>query len=612
MRLVLVLSAAGIAGALTPPPVAGADQVCIRATTPNFELYTTESQGRASEAVLHFEKVRTFFIRNNKAIQLPAYPVRIVAFRSEKDYRPYSPSQNAIAFYQPGLHHETIVMQGLGSMFYEVAVHEYVHLVMREYGDRLPLWLQEGMAEYYSTLKASGKDSVKVGEFPERSIGVLSSQTWMDPAALFRADQAWLARASREQGGVFYAQSWAVTHMLALSDAYRPRYAQFLTEILGGGATAEVLRKVYGKSLEQLDADLKYYFTGSLFKAYVFPFGLETQTAPPEIRPATPLEWRVALADLDAMRPEKREQARQSYARLAAENPGSWEPRMGLAYLEVAAHDTAAASLQFASAEKLGCRDPRAFLHWGMYAPPEGGSRERARVFLKAAEFKPGDSLITYHAGLGLAEAGDCEMALEQLTKLKSVTAKQAPDYLQAVAVCAHNTGQDSRAQAAAKQLLSLARTPQEEQSATALVQMVNASRLGPAPPGTIWTATRSNEAPSTEAPAAGAESQLAAAPSLPQQSTVPAPSAKRVEGLLVQVDCLGTGARLWLQTGDSKAAFMIQEGSALTLLRGGHSIQEDLQCGPQRRAQKAVIRYREKPDAGSSSQGIVQVLEFP
>ena len=607
----LVLWAAAIAGALTPPPAAGADQ-WIRATTPNFELYTTEGQGRAREAVLFFEKVRTFFIRNNKAIQLPAYPVRIVAFRSEKDYRPYSPNQNASAFYQSGLHHETIVMQGLGSTFYEVAVHEYVHLVMREYAHRLPLWLQEGLAEYYSTLSALGKDSVKVGEFPKNSTGMLSSYGWMDPATLFRADQAWLARASREQAGVFYAQSWAVTHMLALSDDYRPRYEQFLKETLGGGTTAEVLQKVYGKSVEDFHADLKYYFTRSLFKAYVFPFGLEAQTAPPDIRPATPLEWGVALADLDVERPEKREQARQSYARLATENPGSWEPRMGMAYLELSVRDTAAASLQFASAEKLGCRDPRAFLHWAMYAPPEGDPRELARVFLKAAEFKPGDPLVTYRAGLGLAAAGDCEMALEQLSKLKSVTPEQAPNYLQAVAVCAHNTGQDSRAQAAAKQLLSLARTPQEEESANTFVQMANGSRLQSAPSGTIWTATRSSEAPSTHSPAAGAESQPAAAPGLLLHSTVPAPSAKRMEGLLVQVDCLGTSARLWLQTGDSKIAFLIQEGNALTLLRGGQSVQEELKCGPQRPAQKAVIRFSETTDAGSSSQGIVRVLEFP
>jgi hypothetical protein len=76
-------------------------------------------------------------------------------------------------------------------------------------------------------------------------------------------------------------------------------------------------------------------------------------------------------------------------------------------------------------------------------------------------------------------------------------------------------------------------------------------------------------------------------------------------------VDCLGTGARLWLQTGDRKAAFMIPKGDDVMLLRGGQSTKEDLTCGPQRPPQKAVIRYSESPDAASSSQGIVRALEF-
>ena len=478
----LVFLAAAIAGALAPTPATGAAQVWIRATTPNFELYTTESPAKAREAVLHFEKVRAFFIRSSKELELPAYPVRIVAFRSEQEYRPYSPNQNASAYYHGGVHHDTVVMQGLGGAFDAVAVHEYVHLVLRNSNAELPLWLQEGMAEYYSTLRPSGKETVTVGEFPVGRGRFPAGYAWMDAEALFRADRAWFARAGGEQVRVFYAQSWATTHMLALSGHYRHKYPQFLREITGGTSTAEALRKVYGKTAGQFHAELKNYFRVSLFKANVFPFSLETQTDPPDIRPATALEWRIALADLDAARPDKKDQARQAYATLAAENPESWEPRMGMAYLELLARNRAAASQQFAAAEKLGCRDPRAFLHWGMYAPAEGGPRERARVFLKAVEFKPGDPVIAYNAGLGLAAAGDCEAALPHLLKLPSITPDQAPAYLRAVAVCAHNTGEDARAQAAAKQLRSRARTPQEEQAADALVRMAGEPIHRPSP----------------------------------------------------------------------------------------------------------------------------------
>jgi Flp pilus assembly protein TadD len=117
-----------------------------------------------------------------------------------------------------------------------------------------------------------------------------------------------------------------------------------------------------------------------------------------------------------------------------------------------------------------------------MYAPAEGGPRERAREFLKAVELKPGDPVIAYNAGLGLAAAGDCEAALPHLLKLPSITPEQAPDYLRVVAICAHNTGQDARAQVAAKQLRSLARTPQQEEAAEALLRMVSEPLPRPGP----------------------------------------------------------------------------------------------------------------------------------
>src|SRR5579862_7893540 len=63
----------------------------LRLSTPHFELYTDAGEKRGREAILYFEQVRTFFTNISPSKKASTFPVRIVAFRNEKQYRPYSP-----------------------------------------------------------------------------------------------------------------------------------------------------------------------------------------------------------------------------------------------------------------------------------------------------------------------------------------------------------------------------------------------------------------------------------------------------------------------------------------------------------------------------------------
>ena len=68
-----------------------AEQKWIRAASANFELYTTENDAKARAALDHFEAVRAYFLKAVRAGGPPGEPLRIVAFRSEGEYRPYRP-----------------------------------------------------------------------------------------------------------------------------------------------------------------------------------------------------------------------------------------------------------------------------------------------------------------------------------------------------------------------------------------------------------------------------------------------------------------------------------------------------------------------------------------
>src|SRR5215472_14598408 len=165
-------------GMLTVPAPA-AEQHWLKLTSSNFELYTTAGERKGREGILYFEQVRDFFSKAlpNTHSSSPA-KVRIIAFRSEKEYAPFRPNGFATAFYQAGFDRDYIVMQNIAQENYPVAVHEFTHLLVRRSGFDPPVWFNEGLAELYSTLRPVGK-KVRVGDLIPGRVIALQQNKWL-------------------------------------------------------------------------------------------------------------------------------------------------------------------------------------------------------------------------------------------------------------------------------------------------------------------------------------------------------------------------------------------------------------------------------------------------
>src|SRR5579862_6035666 len=104
----------------------------LRIGSPNFELYTTAGEKKGREAILYFEQVRGLFQRLAKSKNGgPATPVRIIAFDSEKGYKPYRINDFATAYYLGARERDYIVMRSIAPENYPVAIHEYFHLIAK-------------------------------------------------------------------------------------------------------------------------------------------------------------------------------------------------------------------------------------------------------------------------------------------------------------------------------------------------------------------------------------------------------------------------------------------------------------------------------------------------
>ena len=148
-------------------PAIAADQ-WVRVTTPEFELFTSTGEKKGRETLRHFEQVREFFLKASPVRGPADFPVRIVEFGSDEQYQPFRPDNGTAAYFFATPGRDYIVLGPAASGNYPVAIHEYMHVIIRHSGLKIPVWLNEGWADVYSTLRPMGKETA-VGDLLSRA-----------------------------------------------------------------------------------------------------------------------------------------------------------------------------------------------------------------------------------------------------------------------------------------------------------------------------------------------------------------------------------------------------------------------------------------------------------
>jgi len=144
----------------------------------------------------------------------------------------------------------------------------------------LPVWLEEGLAEYYSTFTTSG-DRATVGGIHMEHLRLLRRSVPMKLEELFAVgkESPWYTERSRR--GPFYAEAWAFTHFLLHSDpALAPRLFRYLGRTREGADRREAFLEAFGRSEAALFADFVAYVRSPRFTSYTIPLPPGTAEPP--------------------------------------------------------------------------------------------------------------------------------------------------------------------------------------------------------------------------------------------------------------------------------------------------------------------------------------------
>ena len=193
-------------------------------------------------------------------------PTTVVVFRDEASFMPFKPlyqgrPANLAGFFQPGedVNYIAMSLDPRERDPFSIAFHEYVHLHLRDNIPNVPLWLNEGLAEFYGSLQFVGSEAI-LG-VPLGYIRLLRSEELLPLKTLFSIDVRSPHYNEQEKTGIFYGQSWALVHYLMLGGgpARQDQFKRFLNLITRGDDAAKAMEDSFGMTLDTIDNELRAY-----------------------------------------------------------------------------------------------------------------------------------------------------------------------------------------------------------------------------------------------------------------------------------------------------------------------------------------------------------------
>jgi tetratricopeptide (TPR) repeat protein len=555
---------------LAAVPTLAADH-WLRLTTPEFELYTTAGEKQGRDTLRHFEQVREFFLQASPVRSLGDFPLRIYQFETESQYKPFRPSEAAAAFFVATPARDYIVMGDRTANDYRSSIHEYMHLIVRHSGLKLPTWLNEGWADVYSTLRPMGKDTAVGDLLPDR-MKSLADEQWLDLDTLTAVDHNSPTYHEASRVGIFYAESWALAHMLYLSPEYKDNFGKFIIALNGGKSTAEALEIAYGRSSATVFGDLRAYLDRKRIYGRVFETRIGNVDEKVTSAGLPEFDSQFALADL-LVAIGKRDEAKTEYARLEQEQPDRPDLNQSIGNLALWSKDLNSARQYFAKAYDAGNADPQmcfdlAVLDREAKQPPA----KIIPILERSLQSKPDFTDAKVQLGLLRIEARDFAGAITTLTSIPKITPQSAPSVYCGLAYARVQTGDLEPAQQDVLTCGKWAKTDADTGRAQRISKLIEAR-------------------------------------SKPSVAVHPGEKLQRVAGIARDLECSPEGNRLRVAVGNKLVAFDLPDSAAVELPAApGTAL--TFNCG----ALKPVrigIEFAPPRSAMETSVGIVRRLEY-
>ena len=302
--------------------------------TKNFYLIGNAGEKDIRKVGLKLEQFREVFTRlfPNMRFNTPV-PTTVVIFKSDSSYAPFKPNANTAGYFQagPDVNYITLTTELNGQQDpFSVIFHEYTHLLVENTFADVPLWFNEGLAEYYSTFTITDDQKVRLGTPIGSHVFLLRESKMLPLRTLFEVDHKSPHYNEAKKQGIFYAQSWALMHYLIIGKTGQLEHlGKFMELIAANKPLEEAFQQAFGTPMEALEKELREYVKKQRFNVLDghFENKLELDTTN-QAAPLTEAEAQAYLGDLLA-------HSRRKDAYTYLEKALKLDPNLGMAHASI-------------------------------------------------------------------------------------------------------------------------------------------------------------------------------------------------------------------------------------------------------------------------------------
>jgi len=334
-------------------------------------------------------------------------PTRIFIFANERSFAPYrelvlrqtAESIRGAFITTDGGNFIVMKRDGAEEDIDRTVYHELTHYFVRNTVAGLPLWVTEGIAEYYSTFRTSG-DAVLIGRPVTEHVQFLRDETLIPLRELVATTVDSPVYNEGQRTGVFYAESWALFHYLMGDDARRAQLGQFL-RLAQAKPVDEAFTAAFGKSYGELEVELKSYVRKHAFSYAKYPLAGANIAEVPKPEPISRDALLFELGHLLAYTvPQSRAEAQRFLDEVLAVNASHAAAHADLGRLHYFAGRKQEASASLTRAAELGSSDPQVHLLVGSteleafegtrkIGPPTESLLKARKAFARSVELDP-------------------------------------------------------------------------------------------------------------------------------------------------------------------------------------------------------------------------------
>jgi tetratricopeptide (TPR) repeat protein len=476
-----ILPCSGAFGASDP------NQGWIEVRSAHFVVSTNAGEKEARRIADQFEQIRALFHAAFANLRVdPEQPVLILAAKNENTMKMLLPEDwevkghvHPAGLYQQGedKHYVVLQLDSAGANPFHALYHEYTHALLHLNFSGLPLWLDEGLAEFYGNSQLGEKES-RVGIIDETRLYILSQNKLLPIETLLNVEHGSPHYNEANRASVFYAESWALVHYLMLDPEAQQRQLvkRFLTAWDKSGSQIQAAEETFG-DLKRFGQVIEAYSRQTRFRVGLFKNTQQAADKSYSVRSLTVGEILALRGDCATHR-KMLEQARPLLEQAVQTEPNLAIGHEALGYYLYLKEDQSGADKEMKKAMELGSTSFVPPYYHGMLLLRGGlGRSEAAQEAIKSLQKATAINPRFAPAFEGLAQAYSVNPETQKQAVEAGIQAAKLEPTMHAYAInlayLLLNNNRTADARQLAQRLVERAASPEERQTAQELLNRI-------------------------------------------------------------------------------------------------------------------------------------------